>query len=133
MSSIIGLLLSFGIAALFVLIAYHAARRFGRSGLLGAWIASSALLAFGMSARLRTREADLVFANNNSVAWTPRMFALLSLAAFGAAAVVTWRHYRRAGILTQRAVGSGIAAFYGGAVVVFVVLIIIDVVTFLRQ
>ena len=133
-SLVTGLLVLIGIAALFVAIAYHAARRFGRLGIFGAWIASSALLALGMTTRLQARQVALGFSpGQNRNTWTIRAFAILSFVALGGAALATWRHHRRADKLTHRAVASGVAAFFGGALAVFVVLLISDVFRFVRQ
>ena len=121
-------------AGVFVAIAYHAARRFGWAGVVGAWLASSALLALAMTLRLRGRPEAVVYASNRNVdPLTPRTFALLSLVAFAAAAVATWRTYRRAAGLTPRTVASGIAAFFLGALAFFMILMIIDIIRFLSQ
>jgi glucan phosphoethanolaminetransferase (alkaline phosphatase superfamily) len=123
-----------GVAVLFVAIAYHAARRFGRTGILGAWIASSALLALGLVTRVQARQAALGFSpNQNRDTWTIGAFTLLSLVAFGAAALAAWRHHRRADKLTRRALVSGVAAFFGGCLAFFVVLLFTDVFRFIRQ
>ena len=133
-SLVVSLLILSGIAALFVAIAYHAARRFGGAGLLGTWIASSALLAFGMTSRVQAHQAALGFSpGQNRDTWTIRMFALLSVVALGATAYATWRQYRRGGQLTPRALVSGVAAFFGGALVFFALLLMTDAFTFARQ
>jgi hypothetical protein len=133
-SFLISVLVLTAIAGVFVAIAFHAARRFGWAGVVGAWLASSALLAVGMTLRLRGRPEAVVYASNRNVdPFTPRAFALLSLVAFAAAAVATWRNYRRAARLTRRTVASGIAAFFLGALGCFMILMMTDIIRFLSQ
>ena len=133
-SLVLALVVSIGIAALFVLIAFHAARRFGPAGVVGAWIASSMLLALLIALRLHARQTALGFTPDQTRdTRTISSFVLVSLVALGAAALAVWRHYRRSATLTRRALVSGVAAFFGGGLAFFVVLLLADVFRFVRQ
>jgi hypothetical protein len=130
---LIGLVALIAIGALFVVIAFHAAGRFGRTGLVSAWIVGSALLAFGIAARLHTRQTELGFSPNpNQETRTGIAFALISLVALGAAALTVWRRHARGEKLTRRALVLGVAAFLGGGIAFLAVWLVADVFRFVR-
>jgi hypothetical protein len=118
-------------AALFVVAAGHAANRFGRPGVVAAWVITAALVALAIAMRLQARQAALGFVPNETRdAGTLATFTVLSFVAFGAAAVVAWRHHRGSAKLTGRAVLSGVAAFLGAAIAVFVAILVMDILRF---
>ena len=128
------LLLFAAFAVLFVIVAQRTARRYGRAGVLGAWVTAAVLLALASALRLQTRQASLGFAPNEVPdARTIAGLTLWGFAAFGAAALVVWRRHQRGDKLTGRTVLWGVAAFFGGVVAFFVVFLLADLFTGLRR
>ena len=126
------LLVFTGLATLFMLVAGLAARRYGRTGVLAAWVAAAVLMALTMTIRLQSAQASLGFAPNSMRdARTIAAYTALSFAAFGAAALVVWRHHRHTGRLSGLAVLSGVAAFFAGVIAFFVVFLLADLVAVL--